>query len=100
VGGVELGSCVTISYGAVLLTSGLNTYNYRNTCMSEKREHITSPIVIGDGVWLGACCMVMPGVTIAPHIIVAANSVCTKNLTQEGWLYAGIPAKPIKPLIK
>jgi len=44
--------------------------------------------------------MVMPGVTIAPKIIVAAGSVVTKNLDREGWLYAGIPAKPIKSFLK
>ena len=39
-------------------------------------------------------------VTIAPKIIVAAGSVVTKNLDREGWLYAGIPAKPIKSFLK
>ena len=35
---------------------------------------------------------------IAPTIIVAAGSVASKDLEKEGWLYAGIPARPIKPL--
>lgn len=99
VGGVAIGSYVTISRGAVLLTSGLNTHDYANTCMCRSRLHITAPIIIGDGVWLGANSMVMPGVNIASRIIVAAGSVVTKNLDKEGWLYGGIPAKPIKPLI-
>lgn len=97
-GGVFLGNSVTISRGAVILTSGLNTDNYPNTCICRNREHITSPVSIGDGVWLGANSMVMPGVNIAPKIILAAGSVATKNLNQEGWLYGGIPAKPIKSL--
>lgn len=98
VGGVVIGNYVTVSYGAILLTSGLNTRNYPNTCMCQNRLHTTAPITIGDGVWLGANSMVMPGVTIASKIIVAAGSVVTKSLDKEGWLYGGIPAKPIKPL--
>ena len=87
VGGVKIDNCVTISHGVKILTSGLDTSDYPNKC-------------IGEGVWLCAGSMVMPGVTIAPKIIVAAGSVVTKNLDREGWLYAGIPAKPIKSFLK
>jgi len=82
----------------VILTSGLNTKDYPNICICQNREHITAPVNINDGVWLCANCMVMPGVSIAPKIIVAAGSVVTKDLEKEGWLYGGVPAKPIKPL--
>lgn len=100
VGGVKIGNYVTISYGVSILTTGLKAESYPDICMRPMREHIFAPVSIGDGVWLCANSMVMPGVSIAPRIIVAAGSVVTKNLTREGWLYAGIPAKPIKPLNK
>lgn len=100
VGGVKIGSYVTISYGVTILTTGLKAEDYPNICMCPMREHIFAPVTIGDGVWLCANSMVMPGVSIAPRIIVAAGSVVTKDLDREGWLYAGIPAKPIKPLSK
>ena len=83
-GGVKIDNCVTISH----------------KCICKNREHIQAPVHIGEGVWLCAGSMVMPGVTIAPKIIVAAGSVVTKNLDREGWLYAGIPAKPIKSFLK
>lgn len=38
VGGIEIGDCVTISYGAILLTSGLDTQNYPQSCMCENRQ--------------------------------------------------------------
>lgn len=81
------------------MTAGLKADGYPDICMCPMREHIFAPVTIGDGVWLCANSMVMPGVTIAPKIIVAAGSVVTKNLDKEGWLYAGIPAKPIKALM-
>lgn len=97
-GGVQLGDCVTLSHGCVILTSGLETEHYSDICMVRGKKHINKQVVISDGVWLGACSMVMPGVSIAKNIIVAAGAVVTKDLEKEGWLYGGIPAKPIKPL--
>lgn len=89
--------CMTISHGIVILTSGLVAKDYPEICMMSMRKHQTAPVTIGDGVWL---CMVMPGVRIANKIIVAAGSVVTKDCDNEGWLYGGVPAKPIKPLYK
>ena len=97
-GGVEICDCVTISYGCLILSSGLDSDNYPNKCMRKNREHKLGSVHIGEGVWLGAGCKVMPGVKIAPKIIVGAGAVVTKDLNKTGWLYAGVPAKPIKPL--
>lgn len=97
-GGVKLGSYVTVSYGVTILTAGLNTKDYPNTCFCKNREHIFDSVVIGEGCWLCANVTVAPGVKIAPKIVVAAGSVVSRNLDKEGWLYAGVPATPIKPL--
>jgi carbonic anhydrase/acetyltransferase-like protein (isoleucine patch superfamily) len=43
--------------------------------------------------------IVMDGAVVHDHCIVAAGAVVTENTQcQPGWIYAGIPAKPIKPL--
>lgn len=57
----------------------------------------SSPIIIKDGVWIGARTTILPGVTIKQGCIVAARSVVTKNCEPNG-LYAGIPARRIKEL--
>jgi acetyltransferase-like isoleucine patch superfamily enzyme len=97
-GGVKIGNYVTLSREVKILTVGIDTKGYAKKCMSPTRLHIPQPVVIGDGVWLAANVMVMPGVTISPGIIVAAGAVVTHNLDKEGWLYAGIPAKAIRQL--
>ncbi len=38
------------------------------------------PIVVGDDVWFGGRAMVMPGVSIGDHSIVAAGSVVTRDV--------------------
>ena len=68
--------------------------------MCKFRDHVLKPVIIGDGVWLGANVTVTPGVSIAPKIIVGAGAVVSKDLDKEGWLYGGVPARPIKPLYK
>ena len=99
-GGGKLDNYVTISYGVTILTSGLESKDYPDTCNCKNRKHLVAPVAIGDGVWLYANVTVTPGITIAPKIIVTAGSVVTKDLDKEGWLYGGVPAKPIKPLNK
>lgn len=53
---------------------------------------ISRPIVIGDGVWLGARVTVMPGVTIGSGCVVAAGSTVVEDCEPNS-LYAGVPAQ-------
>lgn len=53
------------------------------------------PVVIDDNVWIGEKVSIMPGVHIGKGVIVAANSVVTKNIPPY-CVVAGIPAKVIK----
>ena len=57
----------------------------------------TSQVVIGDDVWIGANAVVLPGVTIGTHSIVAAGAVVTKDVPPHS-LVAGVPAKIIKKI--
>jgi acetyltransferase-like isoleucine patch superfamily enzyme len=53
------------------------------------------PIAIEDCVWIGANCLVLPGVRIGRGSIVAAGSVVVKDIPPMV-VAAGNPAKPIK----
>ena len=53
------------------------------------------PIKIGDNVWLGMGVVVLPGVTIGDNVVVASNSVVTKNLP-DNVIAGGIPCKVLK----
>ena len=54
-----------------------------------------SPVVIGDGAWLGQNVVVTPGVTIGRGAVVAANSVVTRSVPDHT-LVAGAPARVIR----
>lgn len=57
----------------------------------------TRPIVIGDGVWIGANVVLLPGVTVGDGAVIAAGAVVTKNVAANT-LVGGVPAKLIKVL--
>jgi NDP-sugar pyrophosphorylase family protein len=60
----------------------------------EGRPHVEAPVVIGDGTWVGARAMILPGVTIGKRVVVAAGSGrdaatsrtrCSWRGTRRGW---------------
>lgn len=52
-------------------------------------------VTIRDDVWIGTKAIILAGVTIGAHSIVAAGSVVTKDVP-EYCIVAGVPAKVIK----
>ena len=52
-------------------------------------------IIIGDDVWIGTRAVLLPGVKIGSHSIVAAGSIVTKSFPEYS-IIGGNPAKLIK----
>jgi len=52
------------------------------------------PVTIGDNVWLGGGCIIVPGVTIGDDAIVGAGAVVTRDVA-AGTTVAGNPARAI-----
>lgn len=55
-------------------------------------------IVVGDYCWFGANSIVLPGVELGPHTVVAAGAVVTKSFREGHVVLAGVPAGIIKRL--
>lgn len=62
-----------------------------------KQGYTSSPIRIGSDVWLGANVVVCKGVEICDRVVVAANAVVTKSITEPG-VYGGIPARKLRDI--
>lgn len=58
------------------------------------------PVVIGDHCWLGANSIILPGVELGKHTVVAAGSVVTKSFKGSNQVLAGVPAQIVKELAK
>lgn len=63
---------------------------------TRRRLNHARSVTIGDHVWIGAHCIILKGVSIAPDCILAAGSVLTKSIEEPGTIAGGNPAKPIK----
>lgn len=63
----------------------------------DRREKISivSSVTIGDDVWIGAQCTILPGVSIGDRAVIAAGAVVTKDVPADG-VVAGVPAKVIR----
>ena len=59
------------------------------------QPHTSSPIEIGEDVWIGRGCCILPGVSIGNGSVIGANSVVTKDIP-AGVIAAGVPAVVIK----
>jgi putative colanic acid biosynthesis acetyltransferase WcaF len=84
---VILGDNVNLSQGALLLTG-----SHDHT--REKFDFISNPIILEEGVWIGARAVVFGGVTCKSHSILGLNSVADKDL-EPYTIYKGNPAIPL-----
>lgn len=55
------------------------------------------PITIGNNVWIGGSCTLLPGVTVGDNSIVAAGSVVTKDVLPNT-IVAGNPARFLRQI--
>ena len=87
---ILIGSFTTIAgYYSQFLTHSVDFYNCR--------QH-SSPIIIGSYCFVGTNSVILGGSILPDNSILGAFSLLNKPLTQEWCLYAGHPAKYIKPI--
>jgi acetyltransferase-like isoleucine patch superfamily enzyme len=70
----------------------------RNSSLWTHNRQRTRPIDIGSFAYVGSEIRIAPGGALPSRCIVGIGSVITSELTSEGYLIAGVPAKPIKEL--
>ena len=95
IGPVQIGSHVNLAQG--ITVTALN-HNFCDKDLRIDEQGVsTAPVTIGDDIWIGANAVILPGVTIGNHSVVAAGAVVTKDVPPHS-LVAGVPAKIIKEI--
>jgi acetyltransferase-like isoleucine patch superfamily enzyme len=70
----------------------------RNSSLWTHNRQRTRPIDVGSFAYIGSEIRMAPGGALPSRCIVGIGSVITSELTSEGYLIAGVPARPVKEL--
>ena len=92
-GGLNIGRDTMIGFGSLMITF---THQFEQVDLPVVSQGmIGKPITIGDDVWIGARCILLPGVTIGDKAIVGAGAVVTKDVPRLA-IVAGNPARVLR----
>ena len=95
IGPVTIGSHVNLAQG-ITITALNHNFSDAEKRIDEQGVN-TTPVVIEDDIWIGANAVILPGVTIGQHSVVAAGAIVTTDVPPHS-LVAGVPAKVIKQI--
>jgi len=90
---IFIGDNVAFGHEVMVLTTTheIGGADRRATSLQKK------PVTIGSGAWLGARCIILPGVTVGAGAIVAAGAIVTHDVPPNT-MVAGMPAQIVKSL--
>ena len=90
IGPVTIGSHVNLAQG-ITVTALNHNFSTKDKFIDEQGV-ATSPIVIEDDVWIGANAVILPGVRIGRHSVIAAGAVVNRDVPPYS-LAVGVPAQ-------
>ena len=85
---------VRIGSGVKIWDTDFHSLDYEDR-INEDRHIKSKPIRVCEGAFIGACSIILKGVTIGRHSIIGAGSVVTKDVP-DGEIWAGNPAQFIR----
>lgn len=92
---IKIGSNCLIAANSQIIDCSGHDLSFDDVQNRINTKGIIKPIAIGDNVWIGAGCTILPGVTIGNGSIIGANSTVTKNIPAM-CIAAGNPAKVLR----
>lgn len=90
---ITIGDGVEVGMGVLLATSS----HHLGPAQHRAGPLYSEPVTIGDGAWIGARAVVLPGVTVGPGVVIAAGAVVVRDC-EPGHVYAGVPARQVKDI--
>lgn len=86
---VIIGDDVTMGPDVIIYTSS-HEYKELGNPINQQGEKPHRSVIIGDNVWIGARCIILPGVSIGDNAIIGANTVVTKDVSMNS-VFVGQP---------
>jgi hypothetical protein len=88
-GGLRIGDNCSVSTESILYTASHSTN-------SETFQYYEQETELGNGVWIGARSVILPGAMIGDGTVIGACSVVGEGVYDGYSVYAGIPARKKK----
>ena len=99
VNSITIGNDTNIQDGAVVHATYLKAATHIGNRVSVGHNAIVHGCVVKDNVLIGMGAIVMDNAMVEEYCIIAAGAVVLENtICETGHLYAGTPAKKIKPI--
>lgn len=99
VNSISIGNDTNIQDGAIIHATYLKAATIIGNRVSVGHSAIVHGCTLNDHVLVGMGAIIMDNAVIENYTIIAAGSVVLENTHCEGgYIYAGIPAKKIKPI--
>jgi acetyltransferase-like isoleucine patch superfamily enzyme len=92
-GGIKLGDYSLVGPGVGIISANHDIYDIHS-------HQLSKGVVIGKYCWIGMNAVILPGVRLGDHTIVAAGTIVTKSFLDGYCVLAGNPAREIKALDK
>ena len=90
---LKIGNCVQIGEYTSIRDTTHDYTDYGQPMMNN--SDISLPIVIGNNVWIGRNCLIMPGTVIEDGVVIGANSL-VKGTLKRDTIYGGNPVQEIR----
>ena len=96
---IKMGNKVNVQDGAVIHCTYLKSPTIIGNNVSIGHRALVHGCTIHDNVLIGMGAIVMDNAVVESNVLIAAGAVVLENAHLEsGFIYAGVPAKKVKPL--
>ena len=96
---IRMGNKVNIQDGAIIHCTYKKFPTLLGNNVSVGHRAIVHGCTIHDNVLVGMGAIVMDNVVVESNVLIAAGAVVLENsVLESGYIYAGVPAKKVKPL--
>jgi len=89
-GAITIGSDVLMGPDVIMMSTS-HEFSRLDIPINQQKNAPEKPIIIGDDVWVGTRVIILPGVHIGSHSIIAAGAVVTKSFPDMS-VVGGVPA--------
>lgn len=90
----EIGPGVIIAPEVMILARN-HVFDEPGTWIGAQGVTDLRPVTIGEGAWIGARAIILPGVTVGPFAVIGAGAVVTKDVPSHG-VAVGNPARVVR----